>query len=320
MKIDSGPKRFSTDDVAEPDRLARWREEFGRALVQVDIEPFDPDIPFRAEAILQTLPGARTGLWDGTAARYDRTPAQAAGGDDSIGLVVNLGPTAVVSQRDDSLRLATGDAFPMRTEQPGKLITSRHLGILLPRSVLASRVEDIDRALTRVIPGTSDALRMLVRYITLVQDDAALGAPDLRQTVANHIHDLAALALGANRETRESGLGAVAAARLAAVLADINKSFTDPGLTLAAVARRQGVSPRYLQRLFEESGVSFTVRVNELRLQRAFALLSREHNRSRPISEIAWQSGFANVSHFNRLFRARFGDTPSGIRTGQIGL
>jgi AraC-like DNA-binding protein len=155
---------------------------------------------------------------------------------------------------------------------------------------------------------------LLVNYLRLVQDDVVLGTPELRQTVVSHVHDLVALALGANRDTRHNGLSAVAAARLAAALADINRSFAEPGLTLAAVALRQGVSSRYLQRLFEESGMSFTARVSELRLQRAFALLSKAHSRGRPISEIAWQAGFSNVPHFNRLFRARFGDTPSGIR------
>jgi AraC-like DNA-binding protein len=33
-----------------------------------------------------------------------------------------------------------------------------------------------------------------------------------------------------------------------------------------AVARRQGISRRYLQRLLDQSGTSFTARVNELRL------------------------------------------------------
>lgn len=263
---------------------------------------------------MRMLPGVRTALCDGTAALYDRTSALAAQGDDAIGLVVNLGPQAIVLQGDVSLTLATGDAFPMCTDQAGKLISARHLGMLFPRGVLASRVEDIDRVVQQMVPNTAEPLRLLVNYIVLVQEQVAAGSSGLHQTIATHIHDLAALALGANRDTRESGLSAVAAARLAAALADINRSFAEPGLTLAAVALRQGVSPRYLQRLLEESGMSFTARVNELRLQRAFALLSREHNRGRPISEIAWQAGFSNVSHFNRLFRARFGDTPTGIR------
>jgi len=31
--------------------------------------------------------------------------------------------------------------------------------------------------------------------------------------------------------------------------------------------------------------------------------------------EIALAAGFGDVAHFNRLFRRRFGETPSGART-----
>jgi AraC-like DNA-binding protein len=308
------PTRFSTDAFSEAQRLPRWREEFGRALVGVDIEPLYPERPFQAEAVMRALPGVRVALSNSSAAYYERTRGLAAESDGSIGMIVNLGPTAAASQLGESLELSTGDAAAVLTEQAGKLTGTGHLGILLPRDVLASRVDDLDSAVMRLIPSSTEPLRLLVSYLKLVQAEVMLATPELRQAVVSHIHDLVALALGANRNTRESGLGAVVAARLAAALADINRSFTEPGLTLAAVALRQGVSPRYLQRLFEESGMSFTARVNEMRLQRAFALLNREHNRGRPISEIAWQAGFSNVSHFNRLFRARFGDTPTGIR------
>jgi AraC-like DNA-binding protein len=80
------------------------------------------------------------------------------------------------------------------------------------------------------------------------------------------------------------------------------------------VAHAQGVSPRYLQRLLESSGTSFTAQVNELRLQRAFALLMEPAARPRLISDIALEVGFSDISHFNRLFHARFGDSPTGAR------
>jgi hypothetical protein len=38
-----------------------------------------------------------------------------------------------------------------------------------------------------------------------VQERAVLGTPELRQTVVSHIHDLAALALSANRDSRSPG-------------------------------------------------------------------------------------------------------------------
>ena len=59
--------------------------------------------------------------------------------------------------------------------------------------------------------------------------------------------------------------------------------------------------------------MSFTAHVTELRLQRAFALLAANYCKSR-ILDIASQTGFSDISHFNRLFRSRFGGTPSDVR------
>jgi AraC-like DNA-binding protein len=109
-------------------------------------------------------------------------------------------------------------------------------------------------------------LRLLVGYLDLLRKDATFATDELRRSMAGHVHDLAALALGANRDTQQNALSAVAAARLAAALAHIADSFVKPGLTVEAVARRQGISRRYLQRLLDQSGTSFTARVNELRL------------------------------------------------------
>jgi AraC-like DNA-binding protein len=83
---------------------------------------------------------------------------------------------------------------------------------------------------------------------------------------------------------------------------------------VAEVASSQGISPSYLHRPIETSGTSFTARVNELRLQRAFARLTESGGGRRRISDIALEAGFSDLSHFNRLFRARFGDTPRGVR------
>jgi AraC-like DNA-binding protein len=83
-------------------------------------------------------------------------------------------------------------------------------------------------------------------------------------------------------------------------------------LTLTKVARRLGMSPRYLQHLLATSGTTFTAHVTGLRLQRAFMMLIAQ-SKSR-ISDIALQAGFSDISHFNRLFRSRFGDTPKGVR------
>jgi AraC-like DNA-binding protein len=305
------PVRFSTRDLPERERLPRWREEFGRGIVRADIEPVSRHLPFHAEATLQALPGVRTVCCAGSAVRFERSRAMVDGAG-AIGLVVNLGPEAIVCQRGREIRLNTGDAFPI-LDEAATLTNTSHLGILLPYTALAARISNLDGAAMRVIPRGTEPLRLLVTYLRFVCREAALAMPELRQSVVSHLHDLAALALRGDSDTSDR-LSAAGAARLAVALADIAAGFTEPGLTVEAVARRQGVTPRYLQQLLEMSGTSFTARVNELRLQRAFALLSAVQGRRRRIADIAMEAGFSDVSHFNRLFRARFGATPSGVR------
>lgn len=312
-EIDPKPTRFTTDELPERDRLARWREEFGKTIVSVEIAPLAAEVPFRAEALLQRLPGVRMALCDGTAAALERTRAQAATSDDSIGMIVNLGAPALAFQRGTEVALNLGDAVLVRPEEPGRLCGTTHLALLFPRTPLAERLHDVSSVFMKPVSGRQQALQLFLRYLRMIQADMEPTEPALQQVIVNHIHDLAALAIGANRGTLEQGKGAIAAARLAAAIEHIGKHFADPALSVASVARQQDISPRYLQELLEQSGASFVARVNELRLKRAFALLTRFPNR--PVADIAAQVGFSSVSHFNRLFRLRFGESPSGVRS-----
>ena len=54
LATDFSPLRFSTGKLSERERLPIWCEEFGRALLRVDIEPLA--LPFYVEAELRALP------------------------------------------------------------------------------------------------------------------------------------------------------------------------------------------------------------------------------------------------------------------------
>jgi AraC-like DNA-binding protein len=185
--------------------------------------------------------------------------------------------------------------------------------VLVPRAALASRLNNIDDMGMRMIPRGAESMRLLMSYMRMVHGRLDLGAPKLRDMVVSHVHDLVAVALTPSLAVGESGLSALTHARLNGALSYVAARFHEPGLKVSTVARDQRISPRYLQRLIETTGTTFTAHVTELRLQRAFALLTEARDDGRRISNIALQAGFSDISHFNRLFRTRFRDTPSGI-------
>ena len=308
--------RFSTRALPERMRIPLWRESFGRNIVHADIEPLS-DVPFKAEATLQAIQGLRTLALTGSSMRFKRSQASLVDGDDSIGIITCSPGRSQLSQRGREIELHAGEAIAILHSEPVTVtyVEGLQFGLAVPREALAQRVKDVDNLTMRLISHRTEALRLLMTYLKSALKEGVLAAPTLRDTVVTHIHDLVALAVGECAPLSESSASAVVAARYSAVLDHITTHFQDPGLSLEMVARCLRISPRYLQRLMASSGSSFTGCVNELRLQQAFKLLTEPHTSAQRISDIALDVGFSDVSHFNRLFRARFGDSPRGVRS-----
>jgi len=310
--------QFSTRDLPERMRIPMWREEFGRRIVHVDIEP-SSDVPFQVEATLQAFPGLRTLAWQGSAMRFNRSRTNIVDGDDTIGMVVCSSARSQFLQRGREVELRGGDTIAFLHSEPVIVTYTEGLqfGLSVPYAALTSRVGCVESFTMRPISRRAEALRLLMTYLKSAWKEGVLAVPRLRDAVLNHIHDLVGLAISGCAPLGESNASAVVAARHSAALNHIAAHFQDPELSLEVVARCQGISPRYLQHLLTSSGTSFTERVNELRLQKAFALLIAPHDGERRISDIALDVGFSDISHFNRVFRARFGISPRGVRSAR---
>ncbi|WP_233475626.1 helix-turn-helix transcriptional regulator [Bradyrhizobium brasilense] len=312
--------RFSTCELPERIRIPLWREHFGRCIVHADIEPLS-NVSFQADASLRAVQGLRMLALKGTSMRFKRLQANLADGDDSIGIIFCSPGRCQLSQRGRDADFRAGDAIAILHSEPASVtyIDGLQFGLAVPREALAQRVTDVEGLVMRPICHRTEAFRLFISYLKSVLKTKALSAPKLRDTVVTHIHDLIALAIGECAALGESSASAVVAARHRAMLDYIAAHFEEPGLNVQTVARGQGISPRYLQRLMASSGPSFTERLNELRLQRALKLLTEPDAGRRRISDIALEVGFSDVSHFNRLFRARFGDSPRGVRLARKG-
>ena len=88
----------------------------------------------------------------------------------------------------------------------------------------------------------------------------------------------------------------------------------DGELSVGEVAQRQRVTPRYVHKLFENEGLTFSSFVLGQRLARAHRMLSDPHLANRTVGSIAFDIGFGDLSYFNRTFRRRYGAAPREIR------
>lgn len=92
----------------------------------------------------------------------------------------------------------------------------------------------------------------------------------------------------------------------------LDSRFTESGLSIAAIAREQRVTPNHLTKLFRrELGMSVRDYLHQRRLEYAEKLLTSE---SLSIGEIALAAGFTDPNYFIRFFRRRKGVSPGNFR------
>jgi AraC family transcriptional regulator len=91
------------------------------------------------------------------------------------------------------------------------------------------------------------------------------------------------------------------------------EAHADQRLTLSALAYNAGMSPYHFLRSFRHVvGITPYQFVLRIRLHRAAVLLRRT---DQPVSAIAFDAGFNDLSTFNHRFRRAMGDNPSIYRT-----
>jgi AraC family transcriptional regulator len=100
------------------------------------------------------------------------------------------------------------------------------------------------------------------------------------------------------------------------VIEYIDAHYTRP-ISVGVLAASVGVHRVYLARAFRRvHGCTVVQYQNALRVRHACALLGV---RDLPLSQIARDTGFADQSHFTRVFTATIGRTPGAIRCERLG-
>jgi AraC-like DNA-binding protein len=254
-----------------------------------------------------------------TAARDQLSIAQPVAADEAeLGLLICQAGDITIRVGSDVVMLQDGEAVLVARNEVGPVDEhhGRLLAIWIPRDRLVARVTDIDGLVMRRLPAQTPALARLAEHAAALLHQGSLapvaGHPDAALV---YIHDLVALTLNASRGDDDikarDGLGAIRL--IAAKLHIVDNSFRK-NLSIKALALQLGVTTRYIQRLFEIDGTTFSIVLLDHRLNSAYRILLDSRYRKRPVSAIAYDVGFGDLSYFNRCFRRRFGETPSAIR------
>jgi AraC-like DNA-binding protein len=323
LRPPAGPVRLALDEAPERDRPALLQHGFARFGFHYQVHRL-PDVPFGLDVAINALPGLFVAAGRIHGSRTSRTRALVEQDDaDDIGLVVNLAGPHLIAQGSDEIVLGDGEAAFMSCADPCSYthkLPSHVLVMRFPKARFAPLVNGIqDRYLQR-IPRGAPVLKLLTDYVGVAWDAQANASRELQHLMVAHVYDLMALMVGATRDAEQAAQGrGLHAARLHAIKQDIAANLARPELSVRVLADRHGCTERFVQRLFEAEGTTFTDYVLAQRLARAHRLLTDPRRAAEKISAAAFDAGFGDVSYFNRAFRRHFGATPSDVRAQASG-
>jgi AraC-like DNA-binding protein len=155
----------------------------------------------------------------------------------------------------------------------------------------------------------SGPARLLVRYMNALVAEL----PQLEPAAAAAA---AGVALELLRAAVEPELETDRAAERVALRADIHRyvraHLQDSDLGPTTIAHAFAMSVRTLHALFEDGNASVAALVRQERLKRCLEDLQRRNGGS--VTDIAFRWGFCDAAHFSRVFKRKFGVTPSDVR------
>ena len=313
-----GTVRYSSADLPEKDRVAIWREQFGRKVLKLDIEPLS-EMSFECSVALRELPGVQMMSTAMSPVRITRRREFLADSNEDLIFIINQAGTVTAFARGREVVLREGDALLMSANEVKVFDRHSHGGSLsfrIPQSAISSIATGVDDAVMHLIPKRAEVLKLLAGYATPLFNEITLATPEFRRTAVNHLLDLVALALGATDVTGLANRRGVPVARLKVAKSYIIENSRQRDLSVRTVASHLGVTPRYLQRLFESEGTTFSEFLLAQRLSRAHRMLTERRLAQSAVATIAYDAGFGDLSYFNRSFKRCYGTTPRDIKSG----
>jgi AraC-like DNA-binding protein len=255
--------------------------------------------PFNAHMVLDQAPGLRLG--DITAApqivvRSDRSSAP--GRADELGLLIQLQGTAQIDHAQTQTLLKQGEAMVLDNAR------FRQAVLLMPRSTWASRLSDVAPQAGQRVPATASGRLLLAFARSLMTESAQLGEPGL-SAAAMPLMDLMCAACAPTKLSAAESKS-VSALRQR-VLQSMRDQLTLPHLCPTLIAQQNGISVRYLHRLFQLQGGTFMGQVTQMRMRLCESLLRSTPNKWTGTSALAMACGYADDSTFRRAFKAQFG-------------
>jgi len=304
--------RFSTEKGTNHERSGVWQAAMDAVRLPMPAREFDED--FHGDVVGLVSPaGIEFSRLSATpltiSGQYQNQPA-------GMWLALMLQGSSVFSNQGHRVELACGDILYGPTGRDSTLELGADFRLLymrIPGTALNPTLVDPATLRFGILSGEARLTRVMCGMLRALGDELeGFDAADIHP-VEVALSEFVVASLATANTVRCFG-DRSRAAHFERICRSLDQQLNNADLTLALVSTQQHVSSRYLQKLFEDAGTSFTSYLRDRRLERCRADLMSPAHRGLSISEICFRWGFNDAAHFSRTFRARFGMTPRACR------
>lgn len=303
---------YLTSDVDTSLRFDYWHDAVCRHCIpaasrMMTSEPFDGRLDVRdVGTVSVNRMSAPLHYWSRDAHHLRRYPL-----DDLWLAFVQEGEGAFL-QGDRQGRLRSGDMLLYDAGKPFECTMAARSVYLarMPRRSLLRRFASAEDFTARVIASDRPGAAPL-RAMLLETTNPAFPPPesDVAERFGGALIDLLAVTLAFQQD---EAAGASAERGLhARMKAYIDRHLDDPSLSLDTLAQAHHVSARTVTRAFARQGETAMGAVWRARLEASHAALAG--GRARSVTDVAFQHGFSDLSHFSRAFRRAYGCAPNTL-------
>jgi acetamidase/formamidase/AraC-like DNA-binding protein len=306
--------RISIDAIPLQSQREAWREALAGVLLDCRPPAAGP-VHFGELTVKRSTTGAQLAMMRSTEQEIVCNGIASAGGARAAIIFHSYGRGSIVAGQR-SCEFADNDLSVCDLQAAWSMSLREDFEILmleLPRERLLGRLGH-NRLRLPIVLGAivaAAAARPVMR--TLAGNFPVLEKADLA-TAEAAITELVAGALLGEAQLDAEAMTQVQAGHLRRVDAAIEVQLGNPDLTIADIARQEGLSQRYLQRLFERQKTTFSAYVRERRLERCCIDLIDPKYADQSIATVSYRWGFTDQAHFSRMFSATYGTSPREFR------
>ncbi|AME25508.1 MULTISPECIES: acetamidase/formamidase family protein [Burkholderiaceae] len=305
--------RFTTESYPEVERVREWSTVLDRLGWYSRLNASDRTL--HGTLTSQTSTG---GFELTSLASVAQTLELKADHADSLMIVLLLDGDATLIADDLREPVGVHDIVYASSQQAASIAFAssfRVFVVRVPRDAVNARVLSPFSLRAARLSGEAGIGHVFSGFLRSVAESVeSLSAGELRPLELALAEFLVASLAGHERKGSFGGLTPSQAAIFSRVCRLIEASLGDPALSVAMLAKEERVSPRYVQKLFETAGQSFSTYLRSRRLERCRAELVDPLYEKVSVSDICFRWGFNDPAHFSRVFRERYGASPRTFR------